>query len=79
MNTNYKLRDVERFTRFILGFGIVLSILVIPLTSAGIAAACALAVYPLVTSLVALDPVFYVLHQLTKQTDIDLSGKVKTA
>ncbi|MDH5259399.1 MAG: hypothetical protein OEX07_15405 [Gammaproteobacteria bacterium] len=65
MNTYFKLRSTERFTRFVIGFGIIVSILFLPFTSNEIFMACVLAVYPLVTSLVALDPIFYVVEKVS--------------
>ena len=58
METNYKLRNAERLTRLVLGLGIVLSILVTPLTPMGIFIVFLLSIYPLLTSLIAIDPIF---------------------
>jgi len=64
METSYKLRNVERLTRLVLGLGIVLSILVTPLTPIGILIVFLLSIYPLVTSLVAIDPIFQLFNKI---------------
>jgi len=64
METNYKLRNAERLTRLILGLGIVLSILVTPLTPMGIFIVFLLSIYPLVTSLIAIDPIFQLFNKI---------------
>jgi len=64
METNYKLRNAERLTRLVLGLGIVLSILVTPLTPMGIFIVFLLSIYPLVTSLIAIDPIFQLFNKI---------------
>jgi hypothetical protein len=41
-----------------------LSILFIPLTPSGILSVIALSIYPLVTSIIAIDPIFYLLGKV---------------
>jgi len=64
MNTSYELRDVERLTRFVVGFGIILLVLIIPFTAEEIFVASVFAFYPLLTALIAKDPLFYVVENI---------------
>jgi len=64
METSYKLRNAERLTRLVLGLGIVLSILVTSLTPMGIFIVFLLSIYPLVTSLIAIDPIFQLFNKI---------------
>ena len=66
MNKGYMLRDVECFTRFVIGFLIVLSLLVLPLNPGQIVILTLLAIYPLMTALIAIDPLFFVISQFAK-------------
>ncbi len=68
MDTEYYLRNSERFTRFVIGFSLVLSIMIFPITSAWIAAVCFVATYPLLTALLAIDPIFLLLDLFAKRT-----------
>jgi len=64
MNNKYTLRGSERFTRSILGFCLVLSILVIPLSPSLIALICFIAFYPLLTALLAMDPYYLAIDHI---------------
>ena len=67
MSINYQLRNNERFTRFVIGFALVFSILIVPFTAEEIILVCVIAIYPLITSLIALDPVFYILDNIISE------------
>jgi len=69
METSYKLRNAERLTRLVLGLGIVLSILITPLTPMGIFVVFLLSIYPLVTSLIAIDPIFRLINKTYSSED----------
>ena len=79
MNTNYELRDVERLTRFIMGFGIMLLVLVFPFTAEEIFIASIFAFYPLITALVARDPFFYVVESIIGRSTAATSSKAELA
>ena len=70
MNIKYTLRGSERFTRSILGFCLILSILFIPLSPSLIALISLIALYPLITALLAIDPYYllidHILNHMTK-------------
>ena len=75
----YQLRNVERFTRFMIGFGIVIAVLIAPLTPGLIVALCALAVYPLMTALVATDPVFFLMEKAGNYFSSSVTNQTKIA
>lgn len=56
---------IERTTRIIIGLTLTLSILIMPIGSAWIAAVAFAAIYPLLTGLTAVDPIFAA-YQLAK-------------
>lgn len=74
MDSEYTLRNVERFTRFVLGFSLVLSILILPLSAFMIALITFISIYPLFTALIALDPLFLLVDILTERKEKDFAS-----
>ena len=79
MNTNLELRNVERFTRFTIGIGFVLSALVSSNTATDIFIMIALSFYPLITALIAIDPILYFFKKAPNNTNMIESNKMEMA